>query len=336
VLGTHEKFDIPKYLGNLKKKSAPEIHSCEIGATESFSPSWSLGDRTRSFLKVQDGCDYKCSYCTIPMARGSSRNLSIAECVREAQKIAESGVKEIVLTGINTGDFGKSTGEKFSDLLTGLMTLKGIERYRISSIEPNLITDAILEMAALGSTLMPHFHIPLQSGCNITLANMKRRYTRELFADRVSKIRSLMPMAGIGADVITGFPGETDADFADTFNFIDSMPLSYLHVFRFSERPGTVAAEMKNQVPNKIKELRSQQLIRLSESKKLTFNRQHIGMIVPVLFEQMGSDGFSKGFTTNYVRVQVPSEKRLTGNIRSVKLLAATEDGSMTGELTGG
>lgn len=334
VLGTSEKFDIPKYIGNLKKRSAPEIHSCEIEAAGTFSPSWSAGDRTRSFLKVQDGCDYKCSYCTIPMARGKSRNLPIAECVREAEKIAESGVREIVLTGINTGDFGKSTGEKFTDLLTALIKVEGIERYRISSIEPNLITDEIIEMAARGVKLMPHFHIPLQSGCNRTLASMKRRYNRELFADRVNKIRSLMPLAGIGADVITGFPGETDADHADTVEFLSGLPLSYLHVFRFSERPGTVAADLPAKVPHKIKEERSRQLIRLSESKKLTFNRLHLGLVEPVLFEQTRADGSATGFTPGYIRVIVPERKGLTGKITNVKLTGAAEDGDMAGELT--
>jgi threonylcarbamoyladenosine tRNA methylthiotransferase MtaB len=335
VLGTNEKFDIPEYIGNLKKKSAPEIHSCEIEATDSFSSSWSLGDRTRSFLKVQDGCDYKCSYCTIPLARGKSRNLPVQECVNEATAIAATGVREIVLTGINTGDFGKSTGEKFTDLITELIKVEGIERYRISSIEPNLITDEIIAIAASGKKLMPHFHIPLQSGCNRTLAMMKRRYNRELFAEKVNKIRGLMPLAGIGADVITGFPGETDADHDETFSFISSLPLSYLHVFRFSERPGTIAADLPGKVPFKIKEERSRQLIRLSESKKLTFHRLHSGMVEPVLFEQSRPDGSATGFTPGYIKVIVPKAKGVTGKILDVRLTGVSEEGDMYGELAG-
>ncbi|MBE0674175.1 MAG: tRNA (N(6)-L-threonylcarbamoyladenosine(37)-C(2))-methylthiotransferase MtaB, partial [Bacteroidales bacterium] len=333
VLGTNEKFDIPKYIGNLNKKKAPEIHSCESSAIEAITPSWSMGDRTRSFLKVQDGCDYHCSYCTIPLARGRSRNLPVAECVSEAHKIAGAGVREIVLTGINTGDFGRSTGESFIDLLHELIQVEGIERYRISSIEPNLITDSIIEIAASGRSLMPHFHIPLQSGCNKTLALMKRRYNRELFAERIGKIRSLVPLAGIGADVITGFPGETDEDFEDTFSFISSMPLSYLHVFRYSERPGTLAAGLPDKVPQKVREERSRQLLRLSESKRSAFNRMNQGLIWPVLFEQARADGMATGFTPNYIKVVVNPERGLTGKVRQVRLTALLEDGEMTGEL---
>lgn len=333
VLGNTEKFDIPKYIGNLEKKSAPEIHSCEIEATNSFEPSWSVGDRTRSFLKVQDGCDYKCSYCTIPLARGKSRNLPVAECVNEASKIAATGVREIVLTGINTGDFGKSTGESFSNLISELMKVDGIERYRISSIEPNLLSDEIIELAAAGGKLMPHFHIPLQSGCNKILSLMKRRYTSDVFAERIGKIRSLMPLAGIGCDVITGFPGETEEDFRDTYDFLSSLPISYLHVFRFSERPGTAAAALNGKVSHETKETRSRQLIKLSESKKLNFCMANAGRTVPVLFEHSVTKGYSTGFTPNYIKVLVPEKKGLKGTIMKVKLSHPSEEGIMFGDL---
>lgn len=335
VLGTSEKFDIAKFIGNLEKKKAPEVHSCETVLADKFTPSWSMGDRTRSFLKVQDGCDYKCSYCTIPLARGASRNLPVAECVREASAIAASGVKEIVLTGINTGDFGKSTGESFCYLLRELMKVEGIERYRISSIEPNLITDEIIELAMEGSPLMPHFHIPLQSGCNRTLAMMKRRYTRELFGERVARIRTLLPYASIGADVITGFPGETDDDFNDTLSFIASLPVSYLHVFRYSERPGTAAAEMPDRVPHKTREERSRLLMKLSEGKRNSFNRMNIGRTEKVLFERSKAEGYANGFTSNYIRVLVRNEKGIQGSIREVRLTGLAESGEMYGELKG-
>jgi len=333
VLGNKEKFDISTYITNLEKKSAPEIHSCEIEELNSISPSWSAGDRTRSFLKVQDGCDYKCSYCTIPMARGKSRNLSISECIAEASSIASSGVQEIVLTGINTGDFGRSTGESFTKLIEKLMEVDGIRRYRISSIEPNLLTDEIIEIAASGGKLMPHFHIPLQSGCNKILSLMKRRYNRELFASRIEKVRSLIPMAGIGCDVIIGFPGESDEDFTDTYNFISSLPLSYLHVFRYSERPDTAASSLPDKVTYKIKEERSKQLIRLSENMKMAFCNANSGRVESVLFEKSGSDNLATGFTPNYIKVIVAEEKRLAGLIREVRLLHPSEEGNMFGEL---
>ncbi len=333
VLGNTEKFNIPAYIGNLEKKSAPEIHSCEIEGTDSVTPSWSVGDRTRSFLKVQDGCDYKCSYCTIPLARGKSRNIPVAECVNEALKIASSGVREIVLTGVNTGDFGKSTGETFTALVNELMKVPGIERYRISSIEPNLLSDEIIELAASGGKLMPHFHIPLQSGCNKILSLMQRRYRRELFADRVMKLRTKMPLAGIGCDVITGFPGETDEDFNDTYDFLSSLSLSYLHVFRFSERPGTVAASLAGKVAHEVKEKRSHQLIRLSQSKKMSFCLANSGRTEPVLFEKSGVKGFSTGFTPNYLKVLVPESKGITGTVRRVRLSNPSEEGNIFGEL---
>ncbi|MDQ1296932.1 MAG: threonylcarbamoyladenosine tRNA methylthiotransferase MtaB, partial [Bacteroidota bacterium] len=244
VLGINEKFDIAGYLTSLEKKKNGEVHSCGLSSNDSFNPSYSIGDRTRSFLKVQDGCDYGCSYCTIPMARGNSKNPDINTLINEAAAIASGGVREIVLTGVNIGDFGKSTGDTFYTLLKELVKVKGIERYRISSIEPNLLTDEIIDLASSSSKVLSHFHIPLQSGSNHVLGLMKRRYKREVFAERIKRIREALPLAGIGADVIVGFPGETAADFQETYNFLEGLPLSYLHVFTFSERPGTVAAKM--------------------------------------------------------------------------------------------
>lgn len=336
ILGTNEKFDIAAYIENISRKEVPEIHSCGIESSVAFSPSWSLGDRTRSFLKVQDGCDYGCSYCTIPLARGRSRNLPVAECVMEAEKIAAAGVKEIVLTGVNTGDFGKTTGESFLMLLNALLKVEGIERYRISSIEPNLLDDEIIEMAASGGPLMPHFHIPLQSGCNRTLAAMRRRYTRELFASRVEKIRKLIPLAGIGADIITGFPGESQADHSETLSFISSLPLSYLHVFRYSPRPGTVAANLAGRISAKDQEKRSHELMKLSESKKMAFYRLNTGRVDKVLFESTESGKPATGFTQNYIRVNVPAGADIKGEMREVLLKGMSEGGEMWGEIVQG
>ena len=242
VLGNNEKFNIAAYLREFEKKGKAEIHSCNGSGLDRFYPSYSIGDRTRSFLKVQDGCDYGCSYCTIPLARGQSRNQEIGILIVEAENIASRGIKEIVLTGVNIGDFGKSTGDSFTGLLKGLVKVDGIERYRISSIEPNLITGELIEMTALNRKILPHFHIPLQSGSDKILGLMQRRYRRELFKDKLFQIKEKIPLAGIGADVIVGFPGETDSDFEDTFSFLAEMPVTYLHVFTFSERPGTLAA----------------------------------------------------------------------------------------------
>jgi threonylcarbamoyladenosine tRNA methylthiotransferase MtaB len=320
VLGTNEKFDIAEYLGNLGKKDTAEVHSCEIDSTEKFSGSYSYGDRTRSFLKVQDGCDYKCSYCTIPFARGKSRNPDISELVSEAEKISARGIKEIVLTGVNIGDFGRSTGDSFADLLKELVKVQGIERYRISSIEPNLLTDEILQLAVSDSRILPHFHIPLQSGCNKILGLMRRRYKREVFADRVQKIKELLPLSGIGADVITGFPGETEEDFEDTFEFIRSLPLTYLHVFSFSERPGTVAAALTEKVPYGEKEARSKKLISLSHEKIAAFHDANDAAETTVLFEKSRVNGMINGFTPNYIKVEHPWKASLAGNIVNVQL----------------
>ncbi len=334
VLGMNEKFDIASYLENTQKKAVAEIHSCNISETDSFNPSFSMGDRTRSFLKVQDGCDYGCSYCTIPLARGVSRNPGINEIILEAGKIAETGVKEIVLTGVNIGDFGKSTGDTFESLLRELITIEGIERYRISSIEPNLLTDEIIVLTAENKKILPHFHIPLQSGSDKILGLMRRRYKRNLFASRVARIREIIPLAGIGADVIIGFPGETEEDFKDTFTFLSDLPLSYLHVFTFSERPDTVAASLPGKVSHAEKERRSRILSELSSEKQEDFKRKNIGTITDVLFERTRTDGYATGFSSNYIRVQYPWNARLAGTVRKVKLKAISESGRMSSELT--
>ncbi len=333
VLGMNEKFDIASFLANTRKKAVAEVHSCNISETDSFNPSFSMGDRTRSFLKVQDGCDYGCSYCTIPLARGISRNPGIDEIINEARKIAETGVKEIVLTGVNIGDFGKSTGDTFEGLLRELIKTEGIERYRISSIEPNLLTDEIIVLTAEKNKILPHFHIPLQSGSDKILGLMRRRYKRELFASRVYRIREIIPNAGIGADVIIGFPGETDSDFNDTFNFLRDLPLSYLHVFTFSERPGTVAENLPDKVPHAEKEKRSKILSELSAGKQEDFKIKNIGTVTDVLFEKNRFEGYATGFSSNYIRVEYPWNAKLAGTIRKVKLKNISETGRMSAEL---
>ncbi len=334
VLGTNEKYDIAGYLENPAKRPRAEIHSCDLSGSDEFNSSYSVGDRTRSFLKVQDGCDYGCSYCTIPMARGKSRNPEIRDILKEAESVAARGVKEIVLTGVNIGDFGRSTDESFHDLLNALTSVAGIDRYRISSIEPNLLTDEIIELAAQDQKILPHFHIPLQSGCNRILGLMKRRYRREVFRDRVLSIREKMPNAGIGADVIVGFPGETDEDFEDTFTFLEGLPLSYLHVFSFSGRPGTIAEDLPGKVQVADKVIRSKRLIALSEHKALEFRKRNIGLQTDVLFERTRTDGMITGFSANYIRVEYPWNAKLGGEIRNVKLINIAPSGRMNIEIT--
>jgi threonylcarbamoyladenosine tRNA methylthiotransferase MtaB len=333
VLGTNEKFNISDYISSHEKKAGAEIHSCEVKYSEDFNQAYSLADRTRSFLKIQDGCDYGCSYCTIPMARGLSRNPEISTLIEEAKNIAEKGLKEIVLTGVNIGDFGKSTGESFYLLLKNLIAIKGIERYRISSIEPNLLSDELIDLAVENSKILPHFHIPLQSGSNKILGLMRRRYTRELFASRVKMIREKLPLAGIGADVIVGFPGESAADFEETFSFLENTSISYLHVFTFSERPGTIAANLPLKVTHGEKEKRSKRLIRLSENKSLEFYKSNTGQITDVLFERTQSAGTITGFTPNYIRVEYPWQKGLAGQIKSVVLKDVAQSGRMNIEI---
>jgi threonylcarbamoyladenosine tRNA methylthiotransferase MtaB len=333
VLGINEKFDVARFISSSGKKEQPEIHSCELSSEDSFHASYSIGDRTRSFLKVQDGCDYGCSYCTIPMARGKSKNPDIFSLISEAEDIARGGVKEIVLTGVNIGDFGKTTGDTFSELIRELIKVKGIERIRISSIEPNLLTDELIELATLNPKILPHFHIPLQSGCDRILGLMRRRYKRNVFEDRVNYIRKNIPLAGIGADVIVGFPGETDTDFSDTLAFLDKLPLSYLHVFSFSERPGTIAAGLPGKVEHHEKERRSKLLIALSESKNREFIKANIGHPASVLFERTKSDGKITGYTGNYVRVDYPWNPDLAGRIRKAKLTGLTPEGKINIQL---
>jgi threonylcarbamoyladenosine tRNA methylthiotransferase MtaB len=333
VLGTNEKFDVEYYLRNRNKDNPAEIYSCDLSGCGSFFPSYSVGDRTRSFLKVQDGCDYECSYCTIPAARGKSRNPDIKEIIAEAENIATRGIKEIVLTGVNIGDFGKSTGESFVSLIRKLTKVEGIERYRISSIEPNLLTDELIELTAESGKILPHFHIPLQSGSDRILGLMRRRYRRSLFEEKISKIRKAIPLAGIGADVIVGFPGESDQDFMDTYRFLRQIPVSYLHVFNFSERPGTHASAMNGKVQFPERQERSRILSSLSEEKHLEFCRQNTGMVNEVLFEHSRSEGMITGFTGNYLRVEYPWKSTLAGNVEKVLLTGISDSGRMNIQL---
>jgi threonylcarbamoyladenosine tRNA methylthiotransferase MtaB len=334
VLGTNEKFDLTGYIADFEKKENVEVHSCSLMSSDSFKSSYSVGDRTRSFLKVQDGCDYCCSYCTIPLARGRSRNPKISALITEAEKIAERGVKEIVITGVNIGDFGKSTGESFIALLKELVKVQGIERFRISSIEPNLLTEELIELTSINGKILPHFHIPLQSGSNRILGLMKRRYNREVFASRVRMVREKLPYAGIGADVIVGYPGESAVDFEDTYSFLEEIPFSYLHVFAFSARPETVAFRMPDRVPHGEKDTRSKRLISLSEKKHLEFCEMNIGQETNVLFEKIRSEGFITGFTSNYLRVEHPWQSKLAGKIKKVKLTDIAPSGRISIELT--
>ena len=331
VLGTKDKFNIIQYIDEItaKNQTSAIIHSCEIEKVEDFNPSFSLFDRTRSFLKVQDGCDYHCSYCTIPLARGNSRNNSIEKTVAEAQKISEQGIKEVVLTGVNIGDFGRSTGESFFNLIQELDKVNGIERFRISSIEPNLLTDEIIQFVAGSRLFVPHFHIPLQSGCNTILKLMSRRYQRDQFSNRVSYIKNSMPHACIGADVIVGFPGETDELFSDTYSFLEEIDISYLHVFSYSERRNTRAVALPEKVSPQDKELRSNRLIDLSEKKRLKFYENNIGLETDVLFESTVSKGKMFGFTPNYIKAEVKYDKILVNKSIPVSLKQISGSGNM-------
>ncbi len=333
VLGINEKYDLAEYIAGHSKGQKTEIHSCELSGKDIFRHSFSAGDRTRSFLKVQDGCDYKCSYCTVPLARGMSRNPDIKSLVKEAESIANKGVREIVLTGVNIGDFGRSTGESFNDLLAEITRTDGIDRIRISSIEPNLLNDELIEMALCNRKILPHFHIPLQSGNNKILGLMRRRYLREVFAERVSRIKEKLPFAGIGADVIVGFPGETDTDFEDTWSFLKDLPLSYLHVFTYSERPGTDARNLPGKVSRRVSEERSKKLISLSDLKKQEFFNLNKGRLENVLFERKRTNGMIDGFTGNYIKVEHPWMPELTGQIKKVKLTGASAHGKMSVEI---
>jgi threonylcarbamoyladenosine tRNA methylthiotransferase MtaB len=305
ILGTRDKFNLPEYLKNTEKKDRAVIHTCGTEDLSAFFPAYSSGERTRAFLKVQDGCDYKCSYCTIPEARGKSRNPDIELLVQQAKNISSRGIKEIVLTGVNIGDFGKTTGQSFTELVRLLDESDIDARFRISSIEPNLLTDEIISITSGSKKITPHFHIPLQSGSDTILKLMRRRYPRETFRERVNKILELIPDAGIGADVIVGFPGEGDREFDETLNFLRSLEISYLHVFTFSERPGTPAAEMRPKVPNRIRDERSRILHDLSEEMKNRFHHNQTGAIREVIFERKTRDNRISGFTDNYIETEV-------------------------------
>ncbi|WP_078671883.1 tRNA (N(6)-L-threonylcarbamoyladenosine(37)-C(2))-methylthiotransferase MtaB [Chitinophaga eiseniae] len=309
VLGAAEKFNITEHLKSLTKGNSAKICSCDIEDVNTFHASYSVNDRTRTFLKVQDGCDYSCTFCTIPMARGKSRSDSVASVVDNATQLAASGVKEIVLTGVNLGDFGKGfTGgkkreETFYELIQELDKVEGIERYRISSIEPNLLTNEIIEFVANSRRFMPHFHIPLQSGNNEILGLMRRRYRRELYAEKVALIKQFMPHCAIGVDVIVGFPSESDAHFQDTYDFLHDLDVSYLHVFTYSERANTPALDIKPVVPVNIRHERNKQLRNLSHKKQQFFQEQHLNETRKVLFESHSKDGMMEGYTDNYIRV---------------------------------
>jgi len=332
VLGAAEKFQLVDHLTDLTKKEKTAVFNQPVSEANQFVSSYSFGDRTRTFLKVQDGCDYSCTFCTIPMARGASRSDTIESAVAQAHEIAASGVKEIVLTGVNLGDFGIRNGErhdKFFDLVKALDEVEGIDRIRISSIEPNLLTDEIIEFVATSKRFVPHFHIPLQSGSNKILGLMRRRYRRELYVDRVAKIKELMPDCCIGVDVIVGFPGETREDYIDTYNFLNSLDVSYLHVFTYSERENTMAAEMTGVVPGSTRADRSKMLHILSDKKRRAFYESQLDKSYEVLFEGESKDGYMHGFTRNYVKVKTKFDPVLVNEFKTVKLIALSADGDV-------
>ncbi|WP_314238000.1 tRNA (N(6)-L-threonylcarbamoyladenosine(37)-C(2))-methylthiotransferase MtaB [Capnocytophaga leadbetteri] len=333
VLGAKEKFNITQYIDDLTKNNEGVVHSCEIAETDFYVGSYSIGDRTRAFLKVQDGCDYKCTYCTIPMARGISRSDTIENILSNAKKISDKGIKEIVLTGVNIGDYGKGEfGNKkhehtFLELVQALDKVEGIERLRISSIEPNLIKDETIDFIAQSNSFVPHFHIPLQSGSNEILKKMKRRYLRELYVSRVAKIREVMPDACIGVDVIVGFPGETDDHFLETYYFLNDLDISYLHVFTYSERDNTEAVLMDGVVPDEVRAKRSKMLRGLSAKKRNAFYESQLGKEKTVLFESDNKQGYIHGFTENYVKVKAPWDPALVNTLHKVKLTKIDVDG---------
>lgn len=326
VLGATEKFNIVDYLDNLEKHGDATVHSCEIDEADFYVGSYSIGDRTRAFLKVQDGCDYKCTYCTIPMARGISRSDTVENVLKNAREISERGIKEIVLTGVNVGDYGKGEfGNKkhdhtFLELIQELDQVESLERFRISSIEPNLLRNEIIEFVSKSNRFVPHFHIPLQSGSDTILKKMKRRYLTKLYAERINKIKELMPDACIGVDVIVGFPGETDELFNETYNFLNELPISYLHVFTYSERPNTEAVEFEGVVPNNIRKKRNKMLRILSEKKRFAFYQSQLGTTQKVLWEANNKHGKMYGFTENYVKVETDYNEHLINTIEYVHL----------------
>ena len=333
VLGASEKFNIVNYLQNIDQDFSKFDHSCNINDVDSFIETYSTNSRTRAFLKVQDGCDYKCSFCTIPLARGKSRSNSIENVVKNVKEIISNGIKEIVLTGINLGDFGKRqsdsfvTNEDFLGLIKTLDKIDGVERYRVSSIEPNLLTDEIISFISKSNKFVPHFHIPLQSGSDQILKKMRRRYKTDLYESRVELIRKLIPNASIGVDVIVGFPGETDEMFLETYNFIEKLDVTYLHVFSYSERENTKAIELNGVVPKKTRNKRSKLLRLLSASKKTSFYKNNIGTDYNVLFESDNKNGLIEGYTENYIRVRKDWNKNLVGQIRKVRIEKVDSEG---------
>ena len=343
VLGAAEKFQLVDILADFQRPAPGQpgaVHASPISEATEFHAAHSFGDRTRTFLKVQDGCDYSCSFCTIPLARGGSRSGSIGSVVQRVEALAETGVKEIVLTGVNLGDFGlqgpeRERREDFTQLVQALDGVSGIRRFRISSCEPNLLTDEILETVAASSRFMPHFHIPLQSGSDKILGLMRRRYRRALYASRVARIKELMPHACIGVDVIVGFPGETDNDFLDTYNFLNELPISYLHVFPYSERPDTLAPTLPGRVQDRTRHERTTQLRSLSEKKKRYFYEQHGAQEMEVLFEDDVTDGRMEGFTPNYIRVAAKYDPLLVGELKTLRLTQVNALGLMEAEEVG-
>ncbi len=335
VLGATEKFKITDYINDLSKNDFGEVHSCEIAEADFYVGSYSIGDRTRAFLKVQDGCDYKCTYCTIPLARGISRSDNLANVLQNAAEIAAQNIKEIVLTGVNIGDYGKGEfGNKkhentFFELVQALDDVEGIARLRISSIEPNLLKNETIAFVAQSKAFVPHFHIPLQSGSNEILALMKRRYQKELYTERVTKIKEVIPQACIGVDVIVGFPGETDEHFLETYHFLNELPISYLHVFTYSERDNTEAALMPNTVSPPVRAKRSKMLRGLSVKKRRAFYESQLGTTRTVLFESENKEGYIFGFTENYVKVKTPWNPELVNTLHQIHLTAIDEDGSV-------
>jgi threonylcarbamoyladenosine tRNA methylthiotransferase MtaB len=333
VLGATEKFNVTSYINDLTKNDVGEVHSCEISDADFYVGSYSIGDRTRAFLKVQDGCDYKCTYCTIPLARGISRSDTLENVLTNAKEISERGIKEIVLTGVNIGDYGKGEfGNKkhehtFLELVKELDKVDGIHRLRISSIEPNLLKDETIEFVSKSNTFVPHFHIPLQSGSDELLNKMKRRYLTKTYTNRVTRIKEVMPNACIGVDVIVGFPGETDELFLETYNYLNEMDISYLHVFTYSERPNTEAVEMDGVIPKKVRAKRSKMLRGLSAKKRRSFYESQLGNTLTVLFENENKEGYINGFTENYVKVKTPWDPELVNTLHEVTLTNIDEDG---------
>ena len=333
VLGATEKFNVTSYINDLSKNNVGEIHSCEIADADFYVGSYSIGGRTRAFLKVQDGCDYKCTYCTIPLARGISRSDTLKNVINNAKEISAKGIKEIVLTGVNIGDYGKGEfGNKthehtFLDLVKELDTIDGIHRLRISSIEPNLLKDETIDFVSTSNSFVPHFHIPLQSGSDALLKKMKRRYLRKTYTNRVLRIKEVMPNACIGVDIIVGFPGETDELFLETYNYLNEMDISYLHVFTYSERPNTAAVNLDGVVPKKVRAKRSKMLRGLSAKKRRSFYESQLDNTLTVLFENENKEGYINGFTENYVKVKAPWNPALVNTLQTITLTKIDEDG---------